>query len=685
MLIYATIIFLSALLLFLLQLITAKQILPWFGGAASVWITCLVFYQVALLLGYAYSDWITRRLAPNRQAIIHSALLLISLALLPIIPHEAWKPLANDNPGLRILALLIATLGLPYFLLSATSPLLQAWFVRTYPGKNPYRLFALSNLASMLALLGYPLVVQPWLTTSAQAWTWASLYVFFAASCTIAAWLSLRGTSAMPANAPPQLPPKKRRQAVTVTPPPSTKEQLNWVVLAMMGSYLLLAVTNHLTQNVASVPLLWVLPLSIYLLTFILCFDNRNWYQRNWVASVGAVMLCAMAWVLADFNLAFILILQISLFLAGLFVGCMFCHGELSRLRPEASYLTRFYLMVALGGALGSILTGVVLPLVLPAIFDLEIGLVLLAALGVYQMRDTIKSPRLKSAVFWFGAIVFVFVSSSAIFKIFLFTKDAILLKRNFYGALRVQQHTNPSGGAGKLALLHGTIIHGMQYTGMHSKIPTTFYHETSGIGRTLRGLSKPDARIGIIGLGVGTIASYGKPRDIYRFYEIDADVIQIANSQFTFLRDSAAEIEVVQGDARLTLEKESPQRFDVLVVDAFSGDAIPLHLMTAEAFEVYLKHLIPDGVIAFHVTNAFLDLAPIVQQLGELYGLKAAHIYDADRYSNFPSSWILLCKDQEFLDLPYIKEATVPIQPRPELRIWTDDFSNLLQALKKP
>lgn len=685
MFIYALIIFTSAFLLFLLQLITAKQILPWFGGSASVWITCLVFYQTVLLFGYAYSDWITRRLAPNRQAIIHVALLAISLALLPLIPDASWKPDGNENPAWRILALLIVTIGLPYFLLSTTSPLIQAWFARTNPGKNPYRLFALSNLASMLALLSYPLGIEPWLTTSLQAQIWTAIYVIFVALCCAAAWHSLRTVPASASSPQPQLKKGRQPKAVAVVPPPSPGEQLRWIALAAMGSFLLLAVTNHLTQNVASVPLLWVLPMSIYLLTFILCFDGRNWYRRNLFAGLLAVMLCAMAWMLTDFRFASsALMIQIGLFSVGLFIGCMFCHGELNRLRPDANYLTRFYLMVALGGALGSILVGIIAPLVLPAFFDLEIGLVLLAGLGLYQLRDLIKVRGRKSAMLWIGAAIILFTSGCAILKIILYSNNTEVIRRNFYGALRVIDYKDDEGKIVLRELVHGTIIHGNQYPDMTwRRNPTTFYRKASGIGRTLRSLIKPNAHIGIIGLGTGTIASYGRPGDVYRFYEIEPAVIQIANSQFTYLQDSAAKIEIVQGDARLNLEREPSQQFDILAVDAFSGDAIPMHLITTEAFDVYLKHMGPDSVIAFHVTNAFLDLVPMVQRLAEAHGLKAAYIFDVAKRTGFDSNWVILSKEQAILDLPYIKEATSPIQPRPDLRIWTDNFSNILQVLR--
>jgi MFS family permease len=346
---YAATIFFSAFLLFLLQPITAKQILPWFGGSAAVWTTCLVFFQMTLLLGYAYSDAVTRRLSPGAQVRLHIALLALSCALLPIVPGAQWKPLGSESPSLLILDLLAATIGLPYFLLSTTSPLVQAWFARSFPGKSPYRLFALSNLASMLALLGYPFALEPWVTTRVQSYGWSGAYVAFALLTAASGWFSL---SARP-GAAPVMPAGDGLRAASEAQP-MLGRQLLWMALAATGSYLLLAVSNHICQNIASIPLLWIAPLSIYLLSFILCFDSTRWYRREIFLAMLAAALGVMAWTLADQDLTHQLQLQIGVFCTGLFVACMFCHGELARLKPAPRYLTRFYLMIALGGAIGS-------------------------------------------------------------------------------------------------------------------------------------------------------------------------------------------------------------------------------------------------------------------------------------------------------------------------------------------
>ncbi len=703
---YALTIFVSAFLLFLLQLITAKQILPWFGGSAAVWTTCLVFFQSVLLFGYAYSDWSVRHLTPKRQAIVHVVLLALSLALLPIMPDVSWKPGGAEDPAWHILALLTVTIGLPYFLLSTTSPLIQAWFARTYPDRSPYRLFALSNLASMLALLAYPLAIEPWFTTTVQAQTWSVIYAVFVILCGATAFRGQRTedrgqitedgaqkaekggrkTKGIKHNPLSSVLCPLSSDPLSSDPSPQGSMLLLWVALAAMGSFLLLAVSNYLTQDISSVPLLWVLPLAIYLLTFILCFDGRGWYRRNLFLGLVALFLCAMAWWLA-YPYAFhgmfstgrmLLMFQIGMFSVGLFVACMFCHGELNRLRPAPCHLTRFYLMISLGGALGALLVGIIAPLVLPGFYELGIGLALLAALGLVQVRER------KPVILGIGVAVLLFTGGGALYTSITFTEEAMLTTRNFYGVLRVLEADQDVPDRHRRALAHGATTHGEQFVGERlRRTPTGYYRTASGIGRTLRALHQPNARVGLIGMGPGVIAAYGRPGDTYRFYEINPAVIQIANREFTYLKDSAANIETVLGDARLNLEREPGQKFDVLVVDAFSSDAIPLHLLTREALAVYLKHLQPHGVIAFHITNQFFDFSPVLQRLAIDAGLKAAYVADNKKDGTNLSNWMLLTQEQGFLDLPHIQAVTVPIQSRPDWRLWTDDFNNLVQVLK--
>ena len=678
MALYAFTIFLSAFLLFLVQPIIAKEILPWFGGSAAVWTTCLVFFQAALLAGYAYADWLVRRVAAGRAMWLHVALLVVAIALLPIVPVAHWKPSGGENPWWLILGLLAATIGLPYFMLSTTSPLLQAWFARRHPGRSPYRLFALSNAASMLALVGYPFAIEPWIATRAQAIAWSTAFATFALLCAAAAWTTLRALGPAALGVPLVVP---SASAARGEPPPAASRQLLWMALAATSSVLLLAVTNHLTENVAAVPLLWVLPLSIYLATFILCFDSERWYSRAYFLAVAAAMLGVMAWTLADDRITHDLALQFAVFLGGLFAACMFCHGELASLKPAPRHLTRFYLMVALGGAIGAALVGIVAPLVLQASFELAFGLAACAALLLLRVRGS-------GPAFGALAVAAVLVTlGSGTYSVHEFYASTIYATRNFYGVLRVQDAG--AGSAHHRTLIHGTIVHGNQYLeGGLDREPSTYYTRTSGIGLLLESLnpSLVPLKVGMIGLGAGTLAVYGAKGDVFRIYDINPAVMQIARTWFTYLRDSDATIEMPLGDARLSLEREPSQHFDVLAIDAFSSDAIPVHLITAEALGVYLRHMKPDGVIAFHVTNRFLDLAPVVDALARARGLHAVLIADDAEDARgiaSRSDWVLVAANMKILGRAAIEDAATPIEARPGWRLWTDDFNNIVQVLK--
>lgn len=677
MLLYAATVFLSAFLLFLVQPIMAKQILPWFGGSAAVWTTCLVFFQAALLAGYAYADLVVHRLHPRAQIKVHTVLLLVSLVVLPIVPGAHWKPTGAESPSWLILGLLALTVGLPYFLLSTTSPLIQVWFARANAGASPYRLFALSNFASMLALVGYPFLLEPWAPTRAQALGWSVGYALFVGLCAAAGWVSLRNV-ATPTSASATTR-SQSSAAETSEPPPTPARQILWCTLAATASLLLLAVTNHITQNVAAVPLLWILPLALYLSTFILCFDSNRWYRRDVFLAMLAAGLSVMAWTLADPKLTHELALQIGVFCAGLFLACMFCHGELARLKPAPAYLTRFYLMISLGGALGSAFVGLVAPRVLPAYFELAGGLVLAAMLLAWQVRRA-------HIVFSALAVIAVLVTlGGAVWSIREFYDNTIVATRNFYGVLRVQVY-GQTDATRRRSLISGTILHGTQYLAPDLREqPTTYYTPTSGIGRLLEALnpSITPLKVGVIGLGAGTLATYGARDDIYRFYDINPAVLVIANRDFTFLKDSDATIEVVLGDARLALEREPSQQFDVLVVDAFSSDAIPVHLMTVQALGVYLRHMKPGGVIAFHVTNRYLNLVPVVAALANAHRLQMIHVDDEAEDGASRSDWLLLSERRESLDRPELTESAKEVEVRKDWRLWTDDFNNLVQVLK--
>ena len=672
MILYAAPIFLGAFLLFLVQPIIAKQILPWFGGSAAVWATCMVFFQMALLLGYAYADWTTRRLTHRRQVILHIALLALSLLLLPIIPDAAWKPAGNEDPAWRILGLLAVTIGLPYFLLSTTSPLMQAWFAWRFHHAAPYRLFALSNLASLLALLFYPVAIEPWVTTATQSVSWSVIYGVFALLSIATAIVSIRNAGADKADVPVAA---GGRDAGAVKP--GAGQQLVWLALAAMASFLLLAVTNHICQNVASLPFLWILPLSLYLATFIFCFDHPRWYRRNIFLVLAAIALPAMAWYSDSLDLK----VAIPIYLAGLFVCCMFCHGELAQLKPAPRFLTTYYLMISLGGAVGGLLVGLVAPHLLTGYFELGIGLVACALLLLYRTFriawwTMLASAAVVGATAWGAGKAIDYQVS-----------DSRVMMRNFYSVLRTREYTEP---APFRSMVHGGIVHGGQLLDPGMRLaPSSYFGPNSGYGRMFASLPDAPRKVGVIGLGAGSIIAYARKGDTFRFYEINPQVVELAQREFTFMADSPAKTEVVLGDGRLSLEREASQQFDVLAMDAFSGDSIPLHLLTREAMAIYLQHLKPGGVLAFQATNRFIDIAPVVASLAGEHGLTAVLISDSAGSEEGADYWIsgtdqiLVTSNRALLESENIRAAGQVLAAPAGFRVWTDSFNNLLRVLK--
>jgi hypothetical protein len=669
MLLHAATIFLSAFLLFLVQPVIAKQILPWFGGAAAVWATCLVFFQSALLFGYAYSDWTTRFLAPRRQAWLHIALLALSLLILPIIPGAQWKPgEEGGEPTLMILGLLGATIGLPYFLLSTTSPLVQAWFWQRFRHAVPYRLFALSNFASLIALLSYPVLIEPFVPLLAQSWVWSSAYCAFVLLCGATALLSTRG---------PAAPAPAAQAEGGGDKAPAMGDLLLWIALSAMGSCLLLAVTNHLTQNIASIPFLWVAPLSIYLITFILCFDHPRWYHRGVFIALAAVLLPVMAWYSDSLDLW----TAAPLYAAGLFVCCMFCHGELTLLKPAPRHLTTFYLMVSIGGAIGALLVGVAAPILLSGYYELGIALTACAAL-LYH--------RTLAGRWWLAAATLAVVVATAAFTVVGVTEylqNTRVIVRNFYGVVRTRDYATPVPFR---AMYHGGINHGGQLLDPALRgRPTSYFAPSSGYGRVFASLPDTARRVGVIGIGAGALSAYARAGDLFRFYEIDPQVAAVAVSEFTFLRDSPAQTDIVLGDGRLSLEREPPQNYDLLAIDAFSGDSIPMHLITREAMAAYVRHLKPDGVIVFQATNRFVDIAPVVERLAAEFGMAAVLVSDAAESDEGADYWIsgtdqiIVTGNARLLAAEPIQSVAQPLTPRPDFRIWTDDFYNLMRILK--
>jgi hypothetical protein len=681
-LLFGATVFLSAFLLFQVQPLIARLILPWFGGSAAVWATCMLFFQLALLLGYLYAHWTTTHLAAGRQVLLHVGLLAVSLLALPIIPNPAWKPAGGANPTLGILGLLAATVGLPYFLLSTTGPLVQAWYARVTGGRLPYRLFALSNFASLLALLSYPPLVEPYLATRNQALAWSAAFAVFAALVAASALRSRRGGPLPPAGG-------AAGTAENGPPPPTLGERLTWIALPACASAMLLAVTNYLTQDVAAIPFLWILPLALYLLSFVLSFDAPGWYRR-WPYMVAlAIALGGMTYRLWDDEHWTGLKTTIALFSVGFFVCCMFCHGELARRKPHPRHLTSFYLMMSVGGAMGGVFVGLAAPYVFVGNFELPVSLGFCVLLALHVLFHDADSPFRGGRLIWAWCLLASFAAGVGGLLLNVrreWTSGARVVVRNFYGGLRVSDVESDEKIPAYRKLLHGNIDHGEQILDpARAKEPTTYYCRSSGAGLALREATARGAvRAGVVGLGAGTLATYARPGDLFRFYEINPLVLRIATTEFTFLRQAGPAVEVVLGDARLSMEREAPQNYDVLAVDAFSGDSIPVHLLTREAFTLYFHHLKPDGVLAVHISNRYLDLRPVVKQAARALGKQAREVDtedDANRIC-FGCTWILVTGRPGYFDRPLLEVAR-PLDSTRDLPVWTDDYSNLFRILK--
>lgn len=682
MLTYAIPIVLSAFLLFLVQPLIGRFILPWFGGTPAVWTVCMLFFQLVLLCGYAYAHASISRLKQRTQGLLHLVLLLAALATLPIIPNEVWKPGGPEWAELGILALLCATVGLPLFVLSATAPLLQAWFGRRHPGVSPYYLYAFSNGASLAALIGYPFMIEPAIRLKSQAWAWSFGFACFALLC---AWCALRQRDMAEGEAGAEEAP---------APPVPALDRALWVVWSACGSVLLLATTSQMTQNVAVVPMLWVVPLALYLFSFVVCFAGPRWYWRPLWLVVFPLSIVGVA---SGQNLP--LQPQVGVYCAALFSGCMICHGELVRLKPPAIHLTHYYLGIAIGGALGGLFCSLVAPLVFNGLWEYPCGLaaVCLLLLGL-MCRNLGARWNLGPARTWtpFAGVVAIAVVLSAV-KMQSLREGVVVASRNFYGVLTVGERTGTMGP--ERALFHGQIWHGLQFFNENlRRVPVAYYGTESGLGlaesllRTRNGADPAGRalRIGGVGLGAGILAAYGREGDTVRFYEINPEVVRLANEYFTYLSDTPAEVEMILGDARISLERERTQgraqRFDLLVLDAFSGDAVPMHLLSREAFALYDQHLASDGVLAVHISNQHLDMAPLIFGLARDADRQAVLIDQEEQANNptlFSSSWVLVTRESLLKNRAVASRAASPGDPADWL-CFTDDYSNLLQLILK-
>ena len=663
-------VFLASFLLFLVEPMAAKQLLPVFGGSASVWMTCLVFFQTALLVAYLYAHWLANR---SRWQ-LHLVLLLLAA-----VSAEVWaaRSLGQGStsryPATAIFVALGITIGLPFLMLGATSPLLQAWLARLRTRGIPYRLFALSNLASLLALAAYPTLIEPHFTLRQQRLGWCCGFAAFALVSGILTW---RSHAALDTPARPEL------GSEAALPSSTLVHKLLWVLLPMGAAMQLSAVTSYLTQNIAAIPLLWILPLAVYLLTLILAFQFPGLLPRGIITRFLVVMLAGLGYMLSKVDVSVPFGIALSFFLIEVFVACLFCHTEAHALRPQrASESTLFYLLFAAGGALGSFFIGIASPLVFSFNYDLALSFFVTALLAL----AVTWSDGWLQRVLWSTASILLLVL--VVMLHIAYQRDTPLATRNFYGSLRVRQSLANSPGSMVRTLTNGSIQHGTQiFSDQLRRTPTTYYAEDSGVGLALRFCCQSRPRnIGVIGLGVGTIAAYGLPGDRIRFYEINPAVAPIAQSLFTYIRESAANVSIVEGDARTSLAHEQPQAFDVLVVDAFSGDAIPLHLLTTQALALYQHHLAPGGILAFHISNQHVDLEPEVALLAKSAGLEARRVSSLENTARgeFTASWVLVTGNAAFIAQPEVADRVRQPVLDAKAKLWTDDYSSLLPLLR--
>jgi hypothetical protein len=690
---YAVTIFLSAFLLFQVQLIIGKYILPWFGGSPSVWNTCLLFFQILLLLGYFYAHLASTRLTLSPQTRLHFALLLASLAGLaamafhwpsPITPGATWKPGPGTSPEWRVILVLGLGVGFPFLILSTTGPLLQVWLSRSQLD-SPYRLYAWSNVGSLLGLLSYPFLEERFFPLRAQAWFWSAAYALFLLAYGACAWVVQKRCPT--AESP-------LAQAADTGDKPKKTSMLLWIALAACASAMLLATTNLISQEIAVVPLLWVLPLCVYLLTFILCFGRECWYRRGLFYLLYALAFSASLAVLSARPAPYILI-QITVFCVALFAVCMVCHGELVKRKPASEFLSSFYLAIAAGGALGSIFVVGIAPHIFQQFWEFQLsllfcGLLLLAIVILDKESWFYKRAALRVLLY---ATIIAFMLQGYTYGMALIHRypgaRVVLRARNFFGVKAILQDQLGNW------LMHGQIRHGVQLKdpAFHDE-PTLYYKRQSGVGLILDnnpGIldtagKRRTLRVGVIGLGAGTLAAYGHTGDYFRFYEIDPQVMDLSLGQkpwFSFVQDSPAKIDLVWGDGRLSLEREAAagqlQKFDVLVLDAFSSDSIPVHLLTKEAMALYIRHLSgPDSVIAFHLSNRALDLRPVAYGLSREYRMACVEV----EQPGF-SDWILASASADALQSPELKKRSTPVTLRHAVPLWTDEYSNLWDVVR--
>ena len=714
---------LSAGLVFLVQPMFAKFVLPSFGSTPAVWNTSLVFFQTALLLAYLYAHASTRRLGARRQAVLHLALVLIAVVALPIAVPDDFRP--GEMPVLALLGLLTVAVGLPFFVVSSTAPLLQRWLASTaHPAaRDPYFLYRASNLGSVIGLLGYPLAMEPNVRLAAQGEAWSVAYgvlILLLGACAVALWRS----------APAPGPRSEPREPLT------TRRRLRWVGLAFVPSSLMLGVTSFITIDLAPVPLLWALPLSLYLLSFVVSFSatpRAERLHRAMVFVLPGVAIGLSILLLVHAREPLWVVMPLHLLSFG--VVALVCHGELARDRPAAGELTGFYLLVAVGGALGGIVTGILVPAVFETLpeyplaivaaclclpkrkprvppskyvrwldvgLPVTVGLLVLAALAAVSLGGPELEGAGKSFAFGLGAgIALNFVRRPQRFALALgaivlagsvpvFERGTELRQdRSFFGVIRVERSED-----GRLnEMIHGTTTHGAQLLDPAGRrTPLTYFHPTGPAGQIMSAVGEPRLRrVAVIGLGTGSLGCYSRRGDRWTFFELDPTVERIARDPrlFTYLRDCEGRLDVVRGDARLSLRRARPGEFGLLVADAFSSDAIPAHLLTREAVRLYRGRLRRDGVLAFHVSNRFLDLEPVLGEVARSEGLACVSQNDLKRprmpRGKRPSHWVAMAGSRGDLGALGADPRWRPCRRTPGREAWSDDFSSPVSALGRP
>ncbi|TWU50792.1 spermidine synthase [Rubripirellula tenax] len=601
---------LGAFLVFQVQPVISKCVLPWFGGTPAVWTTCMLFFQILLFGGYLYAHVLRTFFRPAVQGCIHLCLLSAAALVLPIEPADAWKPIGTESPTMHLLAMLAAHVGLPYFVLSSTGPLIQAWLSYQDNSDRVYRLYALSNAGSLVALLSYPFAVEPVLSVSNQSMVWSLMFcVFVLVQGVVAIGLFRVG--------------RADAQPVRTAAPESIgwRQRSVWVALPALASTMLLVVTNHVCQDVAVIPFLWVLPLSLYLVSFIICFDSPQWYKPKLIAAMTLISVFGIqAKTLLPGSVQ--LIVEVTMYMTLLLGVCLLCHGEVARVKPSARLLTQYYALLSAGGAIGGIIVAIACPMLLSTSIELPFTLSVVTSMAFllfFACRGWMRTDYDWSAAYRLRFAAVLLMVAPMVSMMMADQDETISSKRNFFGTLQVLRDD-----AG-VRLVHGSTIHGMQRGGTASAEPTTYYGRESGIGRAIMAMQGDRSRlkIGVVGLGCGVLATYGRASDEFDMIEINPAVVEIARENFSFLSDSQAISRVHLGDGRLVLERMTDQKFDLLVLDAFSSDAIPAHLLTREAIALYRDRLAEGGILAIHVSNNHLDLVPLVHRLGRDGGLE--------------------------------------------------------------